>query len=33
MTKVYTPHVYQDHATKHIVENDASGLLLDMGLG
>ena len=33
MSKVYTPHVYQDHATKHIMENDASGLLLDMGLG
>lgn len=29
----YKPHPYQDHATKHIVENDISGLLLEMGLG
>lgn len=29
----YTPHVYQDHATKHIIENDFSGLFLEMGLG
>lgn len=33
MSKVYSPHVYQDHATKHIKENEISGLLLDMGLG
>ena len=29
----YTPHVYQDHATKHVIENDFSGLFLEMGLG
>lgn len=31
MSKKYTPHVYQEHATRHIIENDASGLFLDMG--
>lgn len=29
----YTPHVYQQHATEHIIANPASGLFLDMGLG
>lgn len=29
----YTPHVYQDHASKHVVENKYCGLLLEMGLG
>jgi SNF2 family DNA or RNA helicase len=29
----YTPHIYQDHATKHVIENDFSGLFLEMGLG
>lgn len=31
MSKKYTPHVYQEHATEHIIKNDASGLFLDMG--
>lgn len=30
---IYNPHPYQDHATQHIVDNDACGLFLDMGLG
>lgn len=29
----YTPHPYQDFATRHIIDNPASGLFLDMGLG
>lgn len=29
----YNPHEYQTHATDHIIENDAAGLFLDMGLG
>lgn len=29
----YKPHSYQDHATKHVIENKFSGLLLEMGLG
>ena len=29
----YEPHVYQDHATKHIIENPYSALFLEMGLG
>lgn len=29
----YAPHPYQDHATAHIIQNDISGLLLEMGLG
>lgn len=29
----YTPHTYQDHATQHIIDNPASGLFLEMGLG
>lgn len=30
---IYQPHVYQDHATKHIIENPYSALFLEMGLG
>lgn len=30
---IYTPHIYQDHATQHIIDNPAAGLFLDMGLG
>jgi len=30
---IYTPHPYQDFATKHVIENSFSGLFLDMGLG
>lgn len=29
----YTPHPYQTFATAHIIDNPASGLFLDMGLG
>ena len=29
----YTPHQYQEHATEHVIQNKASGLFLDMGLG
>src|SRR5689334_11488788 len=29
----YTPWPYQDHATEHIMNNDASGLFMQMGLG
>jgi SNF2 family DNA or RNA helicase len=29
----YIPHPYQDHATKHIIDNPSSGLFLEMGLG
>ena len=29
----YKPHSYQDHATKHVIENPFCGLLLEMGLG
>lgn len=29
----YNPHPYQEHATQHIIENDACGLFLEMGLG
>jgi len=29
----YTPHSYQEYATKWIVEKEKSGLLMDMGLG
>lgn len=29
----YRPHSYQIHATRHIIENKACGLFLDMGLG
>lgn len=29
----YTPHTYQDHATQHIIDNNYSGLFLEMGLG
>ncbi|MCA9313812.1 DEAD/DEAH box helicase, partial [Candidatus Saccharibacteria bacterium] len=29
----YVPHDYQAHATQHIIDNPAAGLLLDMGLG
>lgn len=29
----YTPHIYQDHATQHIIDNPYSGLFLEMGLG
>jgi SNF2 family DNA or RNA helicase len=30
---IYKPHPYQEHATEHIIDNPASGLFLDMGLG
>lgn len=30
---IYTPHPYQQHATKHIIENYDCGLFLEMGLG
>lgn len=30
---IYLPHLYQTHCTKHIVENTAAGLFVDMGLG
>lgn len=30
---IYTPYEYQHHATKHILDNLASGLFLEMGLG
>lgn len=30
---MYIPHPYQTHCTKHIVENAAAGLFVDMGLG
>ena len=30
---IYNPHPYQDFSTKHIVDNKAAGLLLEMGLG
>lgn len=33
MSKMYTPHVYQEHATRQIVNNAIAGLFLDMGLG
>lgn len=29
----YIPHTYQNYATEHIIQNLASGLFLDMGLG
>lgn len=29
----YKAHPYQDYATQHIIENNAAGLFLDMGLG
>ncbi|SDB96740.1 SNF2-related protein [Shouchella lonarensis] len=29
----FTPHLYQTHATRHIIEHRAAALLLDMGLG
>lgn len=29
----YKPHGYQDHAFKHAIDNNFSGLFLDMGLG
>lgn len=29
----YTPHSYQEYATKWIIEKEKSGLLMDMGLG
>lgn len=29
----FKPHVYQDHAIQHILDNPASGLFLEMGLG
>jgi len=29
----YNPHPYQDYATQHVIDNPASGLFLDMGLG
>ena len=29
----YTAHKYQDRATRHIIENPAAGLFLEMGLG
>lgn len=29
----YTPHPYQEHAKQHILDNEASGLFLEMGLG
>ncbi|MBS1988741.1 DEAD/DEAH box helicase [Candidatus Dependentiae bacterium] len=29
----YTPHQYQDFATKHLIDNPAAGLFLEMGLG
>lgn len=29
----YKPHNYQDHATRHVLNNPASGLFLEMGLG
>jgi len=30
---IYNPHPYQEYATNRILENDAVGLFLDMGLG
>ena len=30
---IYNPHLYQRYATNRILENDAVGLFLDMGLG
>ena len=30
---IFKPHVYQEFAINHILENQASGLLLDMGMG
>lgn len=29
----YNPYPYQQHATEHIIHNEAAGLFLDMGLG
>jgi SNF2 family DNA or RNA helicase len=29
----YSPHEYQQHATDHVIDNKASALFLDMGLG
>lgn len=29
----YNPHAYQDHASRHIIENLGAGLFLEMGLG
>lgn len=29
----YNPHPYQDHATRHIIDNPFAGLFLEMGLG
>jgi SNF2 family DNA or RNA helicase len=29
----YKAHIYQDHATRHIIENRGAGLFLEMGLG
>jgi SNF2 family DNA or RNA helicase len=30
---IYHPKIYQEHATDHVIENPASGLLMEMGLG
>lgn len=30
---IYQPHIYQDHATDHVMNNPYSGLFLEMGLG
>ena len=30
---IFLPHAYQDHAIDHIVDNNAAGLFLGMGLG
>jgi SNF2 family DNA or RNA helicase len=29
----YIPHLYQQHATEHVIQYPSCGLLLDMGLG